>query len=266
MSISSEDRAIRRGKVPSGPSRRRMWGFRAALIFAALLPLLWGLGAMEGAIGGGPHLAHELIGGGVALAALWLAPLVVMWRPARLPVALLGLLAFTLAAVLAAVLSASYGVLAIILAVQAVLVVALHPYRAAAFRGPVAFSALLLPLALLAAAALARYAVTEAGLQATGDAHALEAHYFDQAWFALAVALYLVLAAVRDDARRFAGRAGGAGLLAFGAVGILLPSYVGSVGATWGAVAVAGGLVTIVLAEVEARRASVAEGVAISTG
>lgn len=221
---------------------------------------------MEGAIVGGPHLAHELIGAGVALAALWLAPLVVMWRPARLPVALLGFLAFVLAAVLAAVLSASNGVLAVILAVQAGLVVVCHPYRAAAFRRPVALSPLLLPLALVSGAALTRYAVTEAGLQANGDAHALEAHYFDQAWFAVAVALFLLLAAVRDDARRFAGRASGAALLAFGAVGIVLPTYVGSVGSAWGGVAVAGGLATIVFAEVEARRTPAADGGVASTG
>lgn len=260
MSISSEDRAVRPGQAPPSPSRRRIWGFRAALVFAALLPLLWGVGALEGAVGGGSHLAHELIGGGVALATLWLAPLVVMWRPRRQPVALLAFLAFVLAAILAAVLSASNGAVAIILAVQAGLVVVLHPHSAAAFRRPLAISPLLLPLALLGGAALARYAVAEAALQANGDAHALEAHYYDQAWFALAVALFLVLAAVRDDARRLAGRAGGAALIAFGTVGVVLPTYVGSLGVAWGSVAVAGGVATIALAEAEARRTPVADG------
>lgn len=266
MPVSSEDRTVRPAKAPPGSSWPRMWGFRAALIFAALLPLLWGVGAVEGAIGGGPHLAHELIGAGVALAALWLAPLVVMWRPARRPVALLGFVAFALAAVMASGLSASNVEVAVVLTVQAGLVIVLHPYRAAALRRPVALSPLLLPLALLAGAALTRYAVSEAGLQATGDAHALAAHYFDQAWFALAVALFLVLAAVRDDARRFAGRAGGAALIAFGTVGIVLPTYVGSVGAAWGGVAVAGGLTTIVLAEADARRIPLAEGVPAPIG
>ncbi len=260
MAVSSTEPSSLSGAQGPRPSRRRLWGLRAALIFASLLPLLWGVGSLVDAFGGGPHLVHYLIGAGVVLAALWLAPLAAMWRPERLPVALVGYLAFVVAAVMAAALSASNGVLAVVLIVQAGLVVLLHPYRTAAFRRPVVLSPLVLPLALLSGAALARYAVSRAGLQAVGDEHALMAHYFDQAWFALAIALFLLLAALREDARRFAARVGGGALVAFGAVSILLPTTSSSLGVVWGSVGLVGGLAAIIIAELETRRAAAGSG------
>lgn len=257
MSVPAADALVGANETQPGPSRARSWGFRAALILAALLPLLWGVGSLVESFAGGSHLVHTLIGAGVMLAALWLAPLVAMWRPERLPVALLGYLSFVLAAVLAVALSASNIVLAVILVVQAGLIILLHPYRRAAFRRPVAISPLLLPLAVLVGAAVAPYAVSEAGLQASGDPHAVVDHYFDQAWFVLAVTLMLLLAAFRDDARRFAGRTGGAALAVFGLVSILLPTFSSSVGVRWGAVALAAGLTAIAIAEWDARRATV---------
>jgi hypothetical protein len=256
MSVPAADALVGASEIQPGLSRARSWGFRAALIFAALLPLLWGVGSLVESFEGGSHLVHTLIGAGVVLAALWLAPLVAMWSPERLPVALLAYLSFVLAAVLAAALSASNIEVAVILVVQAGLIILLHPYRRAAFRRPVAISPLLLPLAVLVGAAVAPYAVSEAGLQASGDEHAVVAHYFDQAWFVLAVALMLLLAALRDDARRFGGFAGGAALVAFGLVSLLLPTVSSSVGVSWGAVALAAGLAAIAVAEWDARRAN----------
>jgi hypothetical protein len=256
MDVPSAEPSTVSGAQGPRPSRRRLWGLRAVLIFASLLPLVWGVGSLVDAFGGGPHLVHFLIGAGVVLAALWLAPLAAMWRPERLPVALLAYLAFVVAGVTAAALSASNGVVAVVLIVQASLVVLLHPYRTAAFRRPIVLSPLLLPLALLSGAALARYAVSRAGLQAVGDEHALMAHYFDQAWFALAVALFLLLAALREDARRFAARVGGGALIAFGAVSILLPTTSSSLGLIWGSVALVAGLAAVVIAELETRRAA----------
>jgi hypothetical protein len=238
------------------PSRARLFGFRAALIFAGLLPLLWGVGSFVDATGGGSHLVHYLIGAGVALAVLWLIPLVAMWRPARLPVALVAYLAFVLASVIAAGLSESNGAVAIVLLVQAGLITLLHPFRGRAFRRPIALSPLLLPMAMLIGAALTRYAVDEAALQATGDPHAVDAHYFDQAWFALAAAAYLLLAGLRDDARRLTGHAGGAAVAALGVVGISLPTGSSSIGTTWGGAALVGGVLTILVVELESRRAT----------
>jgi hypothetical protein len=241
--------------VRPSPSRRRLWGFRAALVFAGLLPLVWGVSSLAEAVAGGPHLVHYLIGAGVVASALWLAPLVAMWRPQRVPAALACYLLFVLAAVMAAGLSSSNWAVAAVLLVQGGLVTLLHPDRQAALRGRIVISPVLLPLALLASAALVRYAVDRAGLQVTGDAHAVASHYFDQAWFAVAVALFAVIAALREDARRFAGRAGGLALAAFGAVGVMLPQATSSAGALWGSVALAAGLGMVVLAEVESRRA-----------
>jgi hypothetical protein len=238
----------------SSPSRGRLLGFRAALVFAGLLPLVWGVSSLMGAVSGGPHLVHDLVGAGVISSVLWLAPLVAMWRPERVPVALPYYLTFVTAAVVAAGLSASNWAVAAVLVVQGGLVALLHPYRWAALRGRMVISPLLLPVALVASAALVRYAVDRAALQATGDVHALAAHYFDQAWFALAVALFAVLAALREDGRRFAGRASGLALAAFGAISMLLPERTSSAGIVWGGAAVVAGLAMVVLIEVEGRR------------
>jgi hypothetical protein len=249
----SSGSAVGQDEGPS-PSRRRLFGFRAALVFAGLLPLVWGVSSLVDAAGGGPHLVHHLVGAGVVASALWLAPLVAMWRPRRVPSALLCYLAFVIAAVVAAGMSSSNWAVAAILVVQGGLVALLHPDRGVALRGRVAISPLLLPLALLASAALVRYAVDRAGLQATGDAHALASHYFDQAWFAVAVALFAVIAAVREDARRFAATVGGLALAAFGAVSMMLPQTTSSAGTLWGAAAMAAGLGMVVLAGLEGRR------------
>jgi hypothetical protein len=238
----------------SSPSRMRLLVFRAALVFAGLLPVVWGVSSFVGAVSGGPHLVHELVGAGVVASVLWLAPLVAMWRPQRVPVALPCYLAFVTAAVVAAGLSSSNWEVAVVLLVQGGLVALLHPDRWAALRGRVVISPLLLPVALVASAGLVRYAVDRATLQAIGDEHALAAHYFDQAWFALAVALFAVLAALREDGRRFAGRAGGLALAAFGVISMLLPERTSSAGIVWGGAAVVAGLALVVLIEVEGRR------------
>jgi hypothetical protein len=251
---------IQVGQDPGpSPSRRRLFGFRAALIFASLLPVMWGVSSVQSALGGGTHLVHDLIGGGVVLNLLWLAPLIAMWRPRRLPGALLCYFAIVAAAVIAAVMSSSNEVVGVILVLQAGLVTLLHPDRRAALRQPVAISPSLLPVALLTAAVLVRYAVSEAALQATGDDHAVVAHYFDQAWFALAVPLLAVLAALRSDVRRFAGTVSGLALIAFGAVSIALPDVSSSVGVAWGAIAILAGVGTLAFTTLETRRTSNAE-------
>jgi hypothetical protein len=239
----------------SNPSRLRLLGFRVALVFAGLLPLMWGVSSVQGALGGGTHLVHDLVAAGVVLSMLWLAPLVAMWRPWRFPPALLCYLVFVFAGVIAAVLSSSNVEVAVILALQAGLVTLAHPARRAAMRGSVVISPLLMPVALLAAAGLARYAVAEAALQASGDSHAIVAHYFDQAWYALAVALLGVLAALRGDVRRFAGMASGLALAAFGVVSVALPTVSSSLGSVWGVVTLVTGVGIVALVAVEGRRA-----------
>jgi hypothetical protein len=242
------------------PSRARMIGFRAALVFAAVLPLLWGVSSLVSAIDGGSHLVHDLLGAGVLLSAIWVAPLAAMWQPGRVPSSLPGYLAFVLAAVLAAALSASNAGVAVVLVVQATLVTVLHPARHASLARRVGLSPLLLPLALLASGGLATYAVAEAALQATGDSHAVLAHYFDQAWVALGIGLFALLAALREDARRFAGRIGAAGLMSLGGVSFLFPEVSSSVGIVWGVIAFLTGLAFLAVAESEARHTVASAG------
>lgn len=241
-------------ELPPIASRRRVFGFRAALVFAGLLPVMWGASSALGALGGGTHLVHDLVGAGVLLGVLWLAPLVAMWKVRRLPGALACYLAFVAAGVAAAALSGSNGVVAVVLVVQAALVALLHPDRRKALRTPVVVGPLLLPAALLTTAALTSYAVSQAGLQASGDAHAVVAHYFDQAWYALAVGLLTVVAALRGDLRWFAGTAGGLALTAFGAVSVALPQVSSSLGVRWGFAALVAGLGIVALAVVDSRR------------
>jgi hypothetical protein len=236
------------------PSHARLRGFRAALVFAGLLPLVWGVSSIAEAIAGGSHLLHDLIGGGVVMSALWLAPLVAMWRPQRFPAALPYYSAVVAGSVVAAGMSNSNWAVGAILLIQGGLVALLHPYRRTALRRGVVISPLLLPVALLAGAALVRYAVSEAGLQATGDSHAVVSHYYDMAWFAITVVLLAVLAALRDDARRFAGRAAAFALVAFGAVSVAYPTMSSSVGSGWGAAAIVAGLGMVAVIEVEDRR------------
>lgn len=236
------------------PSRARLRGFRAALVFAGLLPLVWGVSSVAEAVTRDSHLLHALIGGGVVMSALWLAPLVAMWRPQRLPAALPFYLAIVAAGVIAAGMSNSNWEVGVILIAQGALVTVLHPYRRTALRHGVTISPLLLPVALLAGAALTRYAVSEAALQATGDSHAVVSHYYDMAWFAIAVVLLAVIAALRDDARRLAGRAAGLALSVFGVVSVAYPQMSSSVGTGWGAAAIVTGLGIVAVIEVEDRR------------
>jgi hypothetical protein len=234
-------------------SRRRLVGFRACLVFAAILPLLWGSNAIVSAVGGGPHLLHDLIGSGVLLAVLWLAPLAAMWRPRRIPGALLTYHAIVAAAVLAGLLSASNTFVIVVLLVQVGLVTLVHPRRHRALRGTIMISRPLLLVAAVQAVPLAWYAAAEARLQARGDAHAALAHYFDQAWVVLAIALLVALAALRADVRRLAGHLGGVGLTAFGMANMALPDAVSSVGLLWGCAAALGGLIAIVATELGSR-------------
>ena len=254
--------AARPSAAPVGvlaPSRARLVAFRCALVFAGLIPAVWGSTNAVMALQVGPHVVHEVLGAGAVLFALLLTTLAAMWRPARRPGALPIYLSFVAGAGVAALLSASNLVVMAVFMFQAALIVALHPSRREGLRGVLAVHPVLLPLSLLAAGVLVRYAVAEAALQATGDAHAVAAHYFDQAWYAVTVGLVLLIAALRDDARRLAGRIAGVGLLAFGVVGIALPTAVSSPGAAIGAAAMVTGAAALVFSRREPARGALAE-------
>lgn len=199
------------------------------------------------ALGGGPHLVHDLLGAGLLLDALWLAPLVAMWRPARRPGALLLHLAVVIAAVAAVAVSASNVVVLVVLLVQAALLVGLHPYRHEAWRS-FATDRVLLSLAAVQAVPLVVYAVAQGRLQSNGDAHAALAHYFDQAWLAFLIVVLGLLSAVRADLRRLAGQLAGFAVSVIGLVGIGWPDLASSPGRGWGAAAVLAGLATVITA------------------
>jgi hypothetical protein len=114
--------------------------------------------------------------------------------------------------------------------------------------GTIRTSRPLLLLFALQAITLSWYALAEGRLQGSGDAHAELAHYFDQAWVALAIVLLVLLAGLRSDVRRLAGMLGGIALTAMGAAFVVLPDAVSSAGRLWGAAGIAAGLATIAVA------------------
>jgi hypothetical protein len=215
---------------PARPSARRRLALAVTGFLALALPLLWGVGALLMLLTGqeSEHRFHQLTGQGVLFALLWAlgpAALVVAgWRGRRTTEeAGLAHLAFVAASVLTAVAVPTNGapVLAALVAVTAGLLWWALPERPTLRHALGDPDPVLAPLALLAAALFAPYALHQRHLQLTRhDEHATMSHYLDMVWLSSAVVAWLLVAAFARSCRRLAVIAGGTMLL-IGAAGLL---------------------------------------------
>jgi hypothetical protein len=118
-------------------------------------------------------------------------------------------------------------------------------------------SAGLLVLVAVAAIPLLGYALRQAELQRidTVSAHAAFFHWVEVSFYALAVLLFGLLAALRPAAYRLAAWCGGVALAALGAGSLALGTYASALDVPWAWAALVGGAVFVAVAEWEARRA-----------
>lgn len=131
----------------------------------------------------------------------------------------------------------------------------LHPAREQVVErgGP---SIPLLILAIAAAVPLTMYALDMTELQRTGlpsDTHVEERHWSTMAATALSIWLVAAQAGLRTPGWRIPAWTAGLGAVVFGVASMVFPAYPGSVGTTWGLIAVLGAVVFVALAEWEAR-------------
>ena len=134
----------------------------------------------------------------------------------------------------------------------------LHPARGQLLRPPIQISPVLALIALLGAIPLMAYAVAmgAAAQELTGPPH----HIQRLSWMAaLAVAIELtaLLAALRTPGWRIPAWSAALALGVFGAASVLFPRHPAAVGAVWGGLAIAGGILFAAVGEWEARRSRV---------
>ena len=145
-----------------------------------------------------------------------------------------------------------------------VLVAVLLTLRVA--RGPVLPagrpSPALVVLVAIAAVPLIAYALGQAELQRidTTSEHAEFNHWVETSFYALAVVLLGLLAALRPAAYRLSAWCGATALAVLGAASLLLGSYASALDTPWAWAALIGGVVFIVVAEWERQRALLRSG------
>jgi hypothetical protein len=118
-------------------------------------------------------------------------------------------------------------------------------------------SLILLLLVLVAAAPLLGYALGQAGFQRidTVSSHAAFFHWIEMSFYAAAVLLLGILAALRPAAHRLAAWSGGVALAVLGVASLALGNYASALEAHWAWAALVGSIVFIGVAEWEARHA-----------
>jgi hypothetical protein len=135
------------------------------------------------------------------------------------------------------------------------ILVALHPARGEFLRSGKGFSPALAGIAVLGAVPLIGYALSM-GAQArelAGPPHHIQ-RLTTMAAMAIALPLVGVLAAFETRGWRMTAWCVGAAAVVFGLASVVFPNYAGSAGREWGALAIAGGLLFVLVAEWEARR------------
>jgi hypothetical protein len=115
----------------------------------------------------------------------------------------------------------------------------------------------LLALAVVGLLAAAPYALEQAGLQRSDHAseHAAFFHWVEMAFYATAIPLLALLAALRPRAYRAAAWASAVALAILGAASLAFPTYASAVPAPWSWAALAGTIPFLIVVEIEVRRA-----------
>ena len=253
------------------PSRaRRIWFTVATCVFAAgALGGLFGIGIVIGWFDndeGGIHRVHDLGFGVLFGVILTVAFVAMIRRPEAKPSAFFQVLAVAVAAVVSGIVSANGGYLliALIVAVAAAILSALHPGRAALLRSARNLSPHMTAVALAGAVPLVWFGLTMAKLQRDGppaDPHVQMGHWATMAAMSFALVLVGLLASVRLRGWRISAWCAGLGAAVYGLASIVFHRfpgtdirYPGSEGIGWGVVAMLGGLGFAAVAEWDARR------------
>jgi hypothetical protein len=212
------------------------------------------IGGWFGAGGREAHKVHDLGYGAVAGILIALPFLLQAWGPERKPAVMRGAAAAGLGFALGYAFGGQPG-----FALAPIVVVGLlwgfHPAR-----GELTSNGRIQPimagLAVLAAVPLVMYALDQAELQraCAGDQHCEEFHYAGMAALALALPLAGLVASLRAPGWRTTAWLVTGASVVFGLSAILFPDAASSIGTTWGAVALGGGVVLVAIAEREARR------------
>jgi hypothetical protein len=221
----------------------------AAFSFLGLVGAWFGLGDRE------VHRVHDLAWGAHGGLLIALPFLLQAIRPERKPAVMQGAAAAGLG------LAAGYALggqvlFALVPIVVVVLLWWLHPARDQLTRvGRI--HAVMAAIAVLAAIPLALFAFDQAEIQRAcidGDQHCEEFHYAGMAALAFALPLAGLVASFRTPGWRTVAWLTGAAAAVFGLSSVLFQENLSSVGTTWGAAALAGGAVFVVVAEFGARR------------
>jgi uncharacterized membrane protein (DUF485 family) len=144
---------------------------------------------------------------------------------------------------------------AAIVAVGVGILLVLHPARAEFLRRGAGFSRPLVAIAAVGGLPLVAYAI-EMGRQAqdlVGPPHHVQ-RLATMAAMAISIVLVGLLASLRSRGWRIPAWSAGIAAIAFGLVSVVYPDHPAAAGLGWGAVALAGGILFIAVAEREARR------------
>lgn len=142
----------------------------------------------------------------------------------------------------------------ITLAAVAILL-AIHPARPEFLRPGTGFSPALAAMAVLGAVPFIAYALSM--VAQARDLVAPPHHIQRLAWMAaMAIAIVLtgLLAAFQTRGWRIPARSAGTASMVFGLASVVFPTYQGSAGRVWGALAIGGGFLFVLVAEGRARR------------
>ena len=222
------------------------------IVFFGLTSLV--LGWFEAA--DGPAIPVTDLGYGALVGILITGGILVQIRPERriagVQQAALGALALLISVPLA---SDTQNLLPglIILAAVAILT-ALHPDRGESFRMGTGPDPVLAAIVIVGAVPLIAYALSIAAQarQFVGPPHHVQ-RLATMAAMAIAVLLTGLLAALQTRGWRTPAWCTGTAVIVFGLASLFFPTYLGSAGRGWGAVALLGGILFVVVAETRAR-------------
>jgi hypothetical protein len=212
---------------------------------------------------GGIHKVHNMGYGALFGAILATGFLVQNWRPERKVSAFYQILDVGAAAIIGgAIATNGFTVVGgVIILVAYGILFALHPYRSDLLHPRrEGFSLVLLTLTVLGAIPLIGFALTTARLQRDGvslDPHVSQGHWALMASMAVGIVLVGFLSSFKFRGWRITACSAGAAAFAYGLASAIYPHHPGAEGTGWAWVAMVGGLMFIVSAEWEARRAPI---------
>ena len=221
-----------------------------AFAFLGLVAAWFGVGGRE------VHRVHDLAWGAHGGLLIALPFLLQARRPETKPAVMQGAAAAGLGLFIGYALGGQY-LFALVPIVVVVLLWWFHPARGQRMRLGGRPQPILAALALLAAIPLVMYALDQAAIQracVNGDQHCEEFHYAGMAALAYALPLVGLVALFRMPGWLITARLAAAAAAVFGLSAILFPDLPSSIGTTWGAVTIGGGILFLVVAELGARR------------